>query len=400
MSAPDTVDATEVSLRPDDLVLLAARVAGSRDAQTPRFLPALERLLAAVPGARLSPPGRRVLRDTVVAHLVTQIEAGRLVEEHPEVEEVPVPAPIVVTGMPRTGTTALHNMLAEHPDLRAPLLWELLAPAAAADPTRQGTLIQQADRYVEQYYAAAPAFRELHPLDALRPDECHRLVAATFSSEIYAQRYHLPDYLDWLAGQDMRDAYAYHRTLLRCLLWRPPGGTVVPDGGTVAPGGHVVLKCPTHLWHLDALAETYPRAKVVRLHRDPAAALASASNLTVVVRSASGSGVDRAAIGRQWLDHAWQGLAGLRRGDRPAPGVETLDIRQRDLLEDPLRVVGEVCRFAGVPMPAEAGDRIRRHLRAQSSSPAAAPGYALADFGLDRAEIEERFADYRAEFGV
>src|SRR5439155_511229 len=82
-------------------------------------------------------------------------------------------------------------------------------------------------------------------------EECHRLIGTTFTSDIYPLRYRIPSYGEWLVGQDMRRPYAFHRTLLRCLLWRDPGG-------------HVAIKCPTHLWHLDALAATYPQCRLVR----------------------------------------------------------------------------------------------------------------------------------------
>ncbi|WP_245736727.1 sulfotransferase family protein [Micromonospora pattaloongensis] len=372
----------------DDLVTRAREAAGDDDRRPLRFLPALRRLLDAVESeADLNPFGRQALHDFVVAQLVTQIETSRLVQANPEIERIPVENVVVITGMPRTGTTALHNLLAEHPDLRAPRLWEMLAPAASTDPASEERLIRTASRYVEQYYSVAPAFRDLHPLDALRPDECHRLTATTFSSSIFAQRYHVPSYLAWLDEQDLRETYEYHRTLLRCMLWR-------------RPGQHVVLKCPSHLWHLEALAAVYPQARIVRLHRDPATNLASACNLTAVVRGANGARADRHAIGSQWFTYARQGLSGLRQGDRYGPAAHTLDVRQRDLRADPLRVAARVCEFAGVALSREAGARLARHLSEQAPERSGGPGYSLADFGLDQSRIDRQFGGYRAEFNV
>ncbi|MBB5113242.1 hypothetical protein FHU28_003081 [Micromonospora echinospora] len=388
MSISDTTRPGDVSLDLDDLVGRAREMAGGHDEQRLRFLPALERLLTAVEGeAGLDPVGRLVLHQFVVGQLVMQIETGRLVQAHPEIERLPVENLLVITGMPRTGTTALHNLLAEHPGLRAPRLWEMLAPPASTDPVRHPQLIRAAESYVEHYYTAAPALRDLHPLDAMRPDECHRLTAATFTSPVFAQRYEVPGYLAWLDGQDLREVYEYHQTLLRCMLWR-------------RPGTHVVLKCPSHLWHLDALSAVYPQARIVRLHRDPTAGLPSACNLTAVVRGANGARVDRHAVGDQWLAYAWLGLSGLRRGDRYGSDTPTLDVRQRDLRTDPLGVTAQVCDFAGLPMSAEAGARMARHLGEQAPEPTGGPGYSLADFGLDRDQIDRQFSDYRAEFGV
>lgn len=372
----------------DDLVAQARKSAGDHDHRPLQFLPALRRLLEAVAGeAFLSSFGRQILHDFVVTQLVTQIQTSQLVQANPDIEQIPLENVIVITGMPRTGTTALHNLLAEHPELRAPRLWEMLAPAASTDPTAHVRMIQVARDYVEQYHRVAPGLRDLHPLDPLRPDECHRLTATTFSSSIFAQRYHIPSYLAWLNEQNLRETYEYHRLLLRCMLWR-------------RPGQHIVLKCPSHLWHLDALAAAYPRARIIRLHRNPAANLASASNLTAVVRGASGAPVNYWAIGSQWLRYATQGLSNLRQGDRYGTAALTLDVRQRDLRTDPLGVAARVCEFAGVSLPPNAAARMARYLSDEAPERPGRPGYSLTDFGLDQTRIDRQFGDYRLEFGV
>ncbi len=377
-----------VSLDPDELMARAWEAATDRECRPLRFLPSLQRLTEVIEAeARLTLAGRRQLRDALVSHLATQIQANRLMEAHPEIGQAPISAPIIITGLPRTGTTALHNMLAEHPHLRAPRLWELMAPAAPASRGGRAMLIQFARRYVDQYYAAVPAFRILHPLNALRPDECHRLTGTTFRSDIYAQRFRVPSYLTWLRGQDMVEVYQYHRTLLSCLLWR-------------RTGENVLLKCPTHLWHLDALAAVYPDARVVRLHRDPMSCIPSACSLTAVVRSASATEVDKAEIGRHWLDYASEGLSRQRKDEGSVPGIRILDVRQRDLLAEPLSIVSLVCDFAGIPMTAAARDRIGRYVQDNPAGKHGVHRFSLADFDLDPTDIERRFSDYRAEFGV
>jgi hypothetical protein len=377
-----------VSIDPDELVARAREIAGDRDGLPLRFLPSLDRLTeAANTEAQLTMIGRRQLHDSLISQLVTQIQAHRLVESHPEIQHAVISAPIMITGMPRTGTTALQNMLASHPDLRAPSLWELMAPATPTGQGQHAMLIELAQRYVDQYYAVAPAFRMLHPLDALRPDECHRLTGTTFRSNIYAQRYRVPSYLAWLRDQDMVEVYQYHRTLLSCLLWR-------------RPGEHVLLKCPSHLWHLDALAAVYPGARVVRLHRDPMTCIPSACNLTSVVRSVSAAEVDKAEIGREWIDYADQGLSRQRRAEESVPGIRILDVRQQDLLVDPLSIVGLVCEFAGIPMTATARARIEHYVGDNPPDKHGVQRLSLADFHLDPTEIERRFADYKAEFSV
>src|SRR5919197_1503277 len=358
------------------------------DADGFRFLPALDRLCSAVSDeARLTEAGRRSTRRSLVSALVLQLRVHRLLEEHPEVERLPFDGPLVVVGLFRTGTTLLQNLLAQHPDVRAPQLWELMHPVArVGSPAERERLIRVTQAYVQAYYRAAPAFRAIHYLDAELPEECHRLTGTTFTNDIYPLRYRLPSYVQWLDEQDMRAPYEFHRTLLRCLLWREPGG-------------HVLLKCPTHLWHLEALAATYPQARLVRLHRDPVAAVTSSCSLTAVVRSARSAEVDRAEIGRYWTERALAalGTAG-RSGD--VHGLPVLDLRYDDLVRDPLAAVACVCEFAGVRWTGAAETRVRRFLERNPKGRHGRHRYAPGEFGVSRAELEERLGDYRKEFGL
>ena len=150
--------------------------------------------------------------------------------------------PIVITGLLRSGTTFLQQLLSQHPALRAPALWELMAPASPRKPSQ---LIADGESYVEEYYRAAPAFRSIHPLDASQPEECHRLTANSFRHFIFALRYRVPSYVRWLREQSMTEAYRFHREQLSCLLAREPGNPVL-------------LKCPSHLWHLRRPGQRLP----------------------------------------------------------------------------------------------------------------------------------------------
>jgi hypothetical protein len=331
--------------------------------------------------ARLSTAGARVVRKALDGALRTQQQMAELLAAHPEIERIPVDAPVFITGLLRSGTTVLHNLLAQVPGLRAPQLWELLA---AADPAPEPELVRRATDYVEEYYRRAPAFRAIHPLDARQPEECHRLTGVTFTSDIYSLRYRVPSYTAWLAGQDRVPVYRYHRMLLRCILWRRPAA--VP-----------VLKCPSHLWHTRALAAVYPGARLIRLHRDPATALASVCSLTAVVRGARSDEVDPAEIGRYWFDHAATAL------DRTRPttiehGLPVLDIRYADLVDDPVATVASVCRFLQVPFEEDTRRAVIGVLTGNPREKCGPHRYGLDDFGLDRARVNERFSRYIDEF--
>lgn len=369
-----------VSLDPRSLLEQAQREAGPHAGFTP-FAGNLARLAAAIDEqARLSEAGRARTRSALVAALVTQANAARVVARDPQIRDIAI-QPIVITGLYRSGTTFLQHLLAQHPDLHSPQLWELMAPASDDD---EATLIAAARAYVDEYYQAAPQFRAIHELGADLPEECHRLLGVTFASPIYALRYRIPDYADWLPKQDLRVAYAYHRLLLQCMMRR-------------RTGGRVVLKCPTHLWQMKALAAEYPQATVVRLHRTPVVAVPSICSLTAVVRSARSDDVDRNEIGSYWLERVTVAVEGL---EEPVAVKEPpLDIRYADLVADPLGTVERICDRVGVPMTAEARERMTAYL-GRPGHAGRGNAYTAEDFGLSNARLERHFTKYITAYGL
>ncbi|WP_307867973.1 sulfotransferase [Micromonospora sp. C95] len=368
---------TTVLLDPDE-VTRAAFGDGEALTDQPRFLPALRRLVRAMnEEAQLTPDGARVARDSLVNAL--RVQQRLAARQRPAVDRPPTVT--VVTGLHRTGTTLLQLLLAAHPQVRAPQLWELLAPGATQPPEE---LVAAADRYVAEYHRAAPAFAAIHPLHPRKPEECHRLIANSFHSEIFGLRYHVPGYLDWLSRQDHTGAYALHREQLAAIV----------GSGT---GQHVVLKCPFHLWHGAELASTYPQARVVRLHRDPVTTVASVCSLTRTVRAARSRHVDPYEIGAFWLDRTAAALPGLRDPEAFA-GLPVLDLRYRDLIADPVTAVSRVCAFAGLPFDPPAQRAVRSAIRTAAHTAPGRHQYRLSDYGLDADGLRRRFADYRAAY--
>lgn len=353
------------------------------------FLDGLEALCDSLEReAGCSPQGRLATHNGLVHGLVTQARVRRNLREHPEIAAQPVGRPVFVIGLPRTGTTFIHNALAQHPGLRCPNLWELRNPAGPRDPTTYEAAADAAQAYVEWYYASAPRMRIVHPMDARRPDECQRLLSAAFRTPIYWLRHRVPGYADWLERQDLTPAYAYHRAQLQHILWRIPGA--VP-----------VLKDPFHIWFLPALVRAYPEARFVHLHRDPAVSVPSTCSLSEICRGATSDRVDRREVGRFWLARIERALARLPEVRREhLAGKDVLDIRYPELTGDRLGTIARICDFIGVPLDDEAARRVRAFLAADPLKQHGAHEYSAEDFGLDRDELGARFAAYRREYGL
>lgn len=362
----------------------AARAAtGVPDSIAPRpeFLAALHRLTESIDAeAHLHDAGRATVRGALVTALATALRVEADAATHPRTAQVSF-QPIFITGLYRSGTTFLQHLLSHHPQLRVPPLWELLAPAS--DEPEQH-LIASARTYVNEYYRAAPRFRAIHELDPLLPEECHRLLGLSFANPIYGLRYRIPSYLSWLDRQPLAFTYAFHKLALQCVLRR-------------RSGHKLVLKCPTHLWHLPALAEVYPAARVVVLHRSPSATLPSLCNLTAVVRAARAEKVDLHEIGEFWLARATRALE--RPPDNGRLSTPALHVRYADLVADPIATVARVCDYAGVELTEAVRSRMRHYVDNQERV-REAHTYQAEDFGLTSGLLEARFGEYIARHSL
>jgi hypothetical protein len=351
------------------------------------FLEALQVLADSLRSeGRLSPPDQAVVRSAFVNSLVVQGMVRRQLTEYPEIARLSIDRPVFIIGLMRTGTTLLHNLVAQHHEAYCPRLWELISPVGGRHPAAQEQAKKTAKDFVNDLYLNAPRLPGIHFMDADRPDECHRLLANTFESRIFWLRYRVPGYAEWLTEQDLTAAYDYHRLQLQCLRWRIPAG--IP-----------VLKCPFHVWSLDSLLRVYPNARFVYLHRDPKTVVASSASLCAELRGARSPTVDKSEIGRFWLDQVGQVLDDWKRfvarhlTDRPV-----LHIRYPDLIRDPIGTARSVCEFAGMPMTSTAESRMHGYLRANPQGRHGRHEYRVEEYDLAAPDVDDRFSYYRSEY--
>ncbi len=236
----------------------------------------LERLIGALnTEAALNGLGIAVVAGELAGYLGDrlQIVADRRV--HPERGEVDVVPPIVIVGQGRTGTTILHDLLAQDPASRVPRTWEVDRPCPAPETATYDTdpRIAEVDAMLEAVDLVLPGFRAMHPMGARLAQECVRITASAFRSMIFPTQYRVPSYGRWLLHEaDMGSAYRWHRIFLQHLQ-------------SHHPGERWVLKSPGHIWCLDALLAEYPNALLVQTHRDPLRIIASIGSLVARLRS-------------------------------------------------------------------------------------------------------------------
>jgi hypothetical protein len=354
---------------PDLLVEKARQFARSDDFLGEGWQTPLRTLLASIEAqAQLHPSRTERLAGEMLALLVSRARMATLLRQRPEIASVELGSPLVITGLPRTGTTLLHNLMSRVPGNRAWRLWELRAPALAADPARE---LEATAEVVRWLYQRAPAFRDIHPMSADAPDECNWLLRASFTTPVFAWTNFVPAYESWLYQADARPAYAEWKLQQQMLRWR-------------SPGGRLVLKDPGHLWNLDALLDTVPDARVVVMERPLEQAVASLCSLCATLQGMDSDMQDLRAVGQTVLERVHLGRARLAAAVIARP-ERFLVVPYAELVADPVATVGKVQAWAERPFDRRAEAACREFLARQVRG--TPHRYDLARFGLQAAVL-------------
>lgn len=336
--------------------------------------------------ARLTPIGRLATHRHLVDLLANRLWLEDDRKRHPETAAAPVRAPLFIVGLPRTGTTLLHMLLAQDPQNRVPETWEVMHPAPAEGPERKR--VSRAGRELAWMERLAPGFRIMHPLAPRLPQECIAIDSHTFQSHEFQSTHNVPDYQRWLERRDRRDVYRYHRRFLQYLQWQ-------------RPGERWVLKAPAHLFGLAELLEVYPDAGIVQTHRNPLEVMASLASLSTMLRAAFSESADRHAIGaemsRRWGDGVLQALK--QRDNGALPAGQFIDIDYREAVREPIETIARIYSRVGRTLSREAERAMREFLAANPKDKHGRHRYSLEEFGLDAEREGRRFAGYRARFG-
>lgn len=373
-------------------LLAAARRAGKgRRFADESFREPLGRLLRALDcEARLHPLGRAILRQTLVRLLLNRLRLEAACQEHSEIEAIAVDSPVFIVGLQRTGTTLLHRLLAVDPALRPLASWEALNPApfpgtgprgGGRDPRmRSAEWAERGLRYL------APDFFAIHPVEAHAPEEDVLLLDFSLLSPTAEASQNLPSYSQWLEEVDHRPAYRYFRRMIQLLLWQKPG--------------RWLGKTPHHLEYLDVLLDVFPDAKIIHTHRDPLRALPSFCSMLFHARGIFSDRVDPREVGRQWT-HKQVRMVERGMVVRDRVGAESFaDVSYTALIADPIKQVRRIYDFLELDLAPETERRMQAWISGNPQHRLGRHDYRLEDFGLDRADLERRFAAYRERFDV
>ena len=325
-------------------------------------------------GSKMS---RFFVRNALVARLLSEAAW----KQYPQYVDVPIERPIFVTGLPRTGTTALHRLLSADPAHQGLQLWlaEFPQPRPPRETWADNPVFQQLDARFTKAHNENPDYTGLHYMTADEVEECWQLLRQSLHSVSYETLAHIPTYAQWLAKQDWTQPYRRHRKNLQLI-------------GLNDADKRWVLKNPSHLFALDALFATYPDALVVQCHRPAETIMASMCSLSQHTTAGWSNTFVGAQIGQDALETWSRGLERFNAERAKQDPKQFCDVDYFDFVKVPLATVEGIYRHFGLPFT-DAARQAMEEMHAESKKGPRAPKhtYSLADYGLTAETVKQRF---------
>ena len=379
-----------MSLDVDRIEEDARAQSGLDDTGGDHYREGLERLVAA-----MNDEGGLTQMGEVMQHArLTALLTGRLrVEEtyrlHPEIDDQEIGGPVFVVGLPRTGTTALSQLVAADPQFRSLRLWESGSPVPPPETATQHTdpRIAVAEGNLALMNEAFPLMQTMHHTEATTATECQDLMGMSFRTVHFDGFARVPSYLEWVIDTDMKPTYRYHRRVLRLLQWHCPPTL-----------WH--LKTPVHMFALDALVDAYPNARFLWSHRDPVKVLGSVCSLIHYTRSWSSDRDDSLELGAEELDRWWAAVQRAMDFRERMGDDRFADVSFSELQTDPIAALEKGLARIGLPFDDRSRTAVAEWAGTHEPGSHGAHSYELSDFGLEPNQIRERFAPYYAVFDI
>lgn len=382
-----------MALHIDTMMAEASRLAGGlTDFGPPDFhsgLAALVRALNSEGG--LSAGGEQILSARIVGLLSNRLIIEDYFRRMPAIDAEEIKGPIVIIGLPRTGTTLLQRTLSVDTRFYPILWWETRYPAPLVDPGsgERDPRIEMAKAEVQAMIDGNPTLLSIHPFDALGADEECILLEHSFSSffDAYAD---IPSYTRWMWDTDQVPAYEYLKRLLKFVQWQKH------QRGYFA--NQWVLKAPHHLRQIDVLFKVFPNTRVIQTHRDPIQTIPSIASMHFNLWKLYMRDPIPGRVGPQWSAIWKRGMqATMAYRDTYAPD-RFLDVWFADTLTKPLEVVRTIYDFIGVSFPEDTKEKMQAFLKANRREKRPAHDYSPEHYGLSEEQIKRDFAFYRERY--
>ena len=388
MNAP----VTPQTLHVEELLQAACeRAPGLNDFGNDNYRQALEVLTRALnTEAKLSATGIAMMHERLVGQLVNRLLMEDYLQRFPEISKIEIEDPLVIVGLPRTGTTMLQRTLAVDPRFYSAAWWETRypAPLTGEGPQDCANRIAMAKAEVAQTIEAIPQILSIHPMSATLCDEEFMLMEHSFlcAMDAYAD---VPSYTTWLDQQDQRPVYTQLKKMLQFLQWQK-------SQRGEAQGQRWLLKAPQHLHTLEILLSVFPQAQVILTHREPAQTIPSMASMAHTLWQIYSDQPDPSSAGRQWNSRMARGIHHTMQVREQQDSRRFLDIHFSDTVAKPMEVLEAVYQFAQMPFTEKARTDAQQWLSSNGREKRAGHDYSLETFGLSEQQMQRDYALYRA----
>jgi Sulfotransferase family len=377
-----------MSFSPAELEDGARAATGLDDFGSSYYREGLERTVEALnTEADLNDLGGVMQHATISNALIQRLKVVDTYKQHPEIADEVIDGPVVVLGLPRTGTTALSQLVAADPQFRSLRTWESQAPTPPPEAATQHSdpRIAQAAEGIAMIESMFPDFRTMYGGEAQAATECQDLMGMSFRTYHFDGVVRVPSYVQWLLQCDMSETYEFHRSVLKLLQWHCKPNL-----------WH--LRTPVHMFALDAFVEAYPNAKFLWSHRDPAKVLGSVCSLIAYIRSWSSDYKDPSELGAEQL--AWWAEGTERAMDfRDTFGDDRfVDVSFADLQTDPVGTVASSYEQLEIPFTDTAQAQVEEWAAEHKPGQRGRHTYELSDYGLTAEQVREAFSEYLATY--
>jgi len=300
-------------------------------------------------------------------------------------------SPIIICGLPRTGTTHLHNLMSADPDLRSLPYWESLEPVLADSerpaPGQPDPRLARTDVAVDFINTAMPYFQRMHEMTVDHVHEEIQLLAIDFSTMLFETSAVMPTWRDYYLSHDQTPSYAYLKKLLQVMTW-------------LRGGDRWVLKSPQHLEQFGPLVTTFPDATFVVTHRDPVSVTVSLATMVSYTARLSASKVDPVAITAYWIDRVERMLRACVTDRELLPPDRSIDVRFDEFMNDDVATVERIYDLAGQPMTPEVRRDMEAFMQTHPRGRHGAITYRPEQLGIDLNERRQALAFYSDRFKV
>lgn len=374
----------------EEIIAAAKAQTGLDDIGDPSVLEGLQRLLTAyAEEAPFTERGSQMAHADLVTYMAIRMKVEGWLKDHPELLDAPIEKPLFVFGLPRTGTTLLINLLASDPARRSFLRWEAYDPTPPARPEElhAGPRYEAMQAKCMMALEYMPQIAAIHMEFADSPTECQFLMTPSFSAQVYDALADIPSYHRWFLHEaDQRPAFRFHKRWLQALQHYAKG--------------RWTLKNPWHPLFLEPLTETYPDAQLVMTHRDPAEVVGSCCSLLRHSREIYSDNLDLKRIGENLME-TFEVMIERADAFKAKHGADAIhDVQYLDTVRDPMGTVRKIYERFDEPLTAEAEAAMHAYMAENQQGKHGRHSYDLAEYGLTREAVHERFKSYIERYDI